>query len=100
MDLLPTGDPIDAERALDLVNAVVAPGELRDRCSSSQTRSHRRRRSPSQPSDTRYTREVDVPIHDALDAERIEVARVINTEDAREGVSAFLKKRPPTWQGR
>ena len=58
-ELLLTGDPIDAERALalGLINAVVAPGELQDKVFELQAGSHRRRRSPSQPSRRRCTRE-------------------------------------------
>jgi enoyl-CoA hydratase/carnithine racemase len=35
-----------------------------------------------------------------LRLEREEFARVLGSEDAREGFSAFLEKRPPTWRGR
>jgi enoyl-CoA hydratase/carnithine racemase len=42
---------------------------------------------------------IDLPIHEALDAERVEFTRVFDTQDGREGLSAFLRKRPPTWQG-
>ncbi len=39
-------------------------------------------------------------LHAALLDERRAFAALLQTEDAREGVSAFLEKRRPTWQGR
>jgi enoyl-CoA hydratase len=41
----------------------------------------------------------DLPLHDALDIERGEFTRVFNSDDAREGVTAFLEKRKPSWSG-
>ena len=34
------------------------------------------------------------------DVETIYLQKLLNTEDAREGVAALLEKRPPSWQGR
>ena len=102
MELLLTGDPIDAERALalGLVNMVVQPGELQDKVFELANRIS----SQAPLAVAAIKRAVhtgsDVPIHDALDAERGEFTRVFDTEDAREGVTAFLEKRPPVWQGR
>jgi enoyl-CoA hydratase len=39
-------------------------------------------------------------LEDGLRREREEFDRVLGSEDAREGLSAFLEKRPPTWRGR
>jgi enoyl-CoA hydratase/3-hydroxyacyl-CoA dehydrogenase len=35
-----------------------------------------------------------------IDAEKAGFAAVFASDDAREGISAFLGKRQPTWQGR
>jgi enoyl-CoA hydratase len=102
MELLLTGDAIDAERALalGLVNAVVAPGELQGKVFELADRI-----ASQAPLAVAAIRQavhagIDVPIDDALDAESVEFTHVFDTQDAREGVSAFLEKRQPTWQGR
>ena len=102
MELLLTGDPIDAERALalGLVNAVVAPGELQDKVFELADRVASQAPLAVAAIKRAVHAGIDVPILDALDAERVEFTRVFDTQDAREGVSAFLEKRPPTWQGR
>ena len=102
MELLLTGDPIDAERALalGLVNAVVAPGELQDKVFELAGRIASQAPLAVAAMKQAVQTGIDVPIHDGLDAERVEFTRVFDTQDAREGVSAFLEKRPPTWQGR
>ena len=103
MELLLTGDPIDAERALalGLVNAVVQPGELQDKVLELANRIASQ--APLAVAAIKRATHAgidDVPIHAALAAERGEFTRVFDTEDAREGVAAFLEKRPPTWQRR
>ena len=102
MELLLTGDPIDAERALalGLVNAVVAPGELQDKVFELAARVASQAPLAVAAIKQAVHTGIDVPILDALDAERVEFTRVFGTQDARQGVSAFLEKRPPTWQGR
>jgi enoyl-CoA hydratase/carnithine racemase len=102
MELLLTGDPIDAERALalGLVNAVVQPGELQDTVLELGNRIASQAPLAVAAIKRAVNMGIDVPIHNALEVERGAVARVFDTEDAREGVTAFLEKRPPTWQGR
>ncbi len=39
-------------------------------------------------------------IDDALELEALEFGSLVNTEDIKEGTSAFLEKRKPTWKGR
>ena len=102
MELLLTGEPIDAERALalGLVNAVVAPEELQDK--AFELAEKIASKAPLAVAAIRRAVHTgtDIPIDDALKAERIEFTRVFDTQDAREGVSAFLEKRPAAWQGR
>ena len=100
-ELLLTGEPIDAERALalGLVNAVVAPDELQDKVFELADKIASKAPLAVAAIRRAVHTGIDVPIDDALDAERIEFTRVFDTEDGREGVSAFLEKRPPTWQG-
>jgi enoyl-CoA hydratase len=39
-------------------------------------------------------------IDDALELEALEFGTLVNTEDIKEGTSAFLEKRKPAWKGR
>ena len=41
-----------------------------------------------------------LPISDALKAERGEFVALFATEDAQEGISAFMQKRTAEWKGR
>ncbi|GAC1660009.1 MAG: hypothetical protein NVS4B13_06890 [Candidatus Elarobacter sp.] len=45
-------------------------------------------------------RAFEEPLHTALLEERRAFSALLLSEDAREGVAAFLGKRKPTWQGR
>ena len=102
MELLLTGDAIDAERALalGLINAVAAPGELQDKVFELAGRIASQAPLAVAAIKQAVHTGIDIPIHDGLDAERVGFTRVFDTQDGREGVSAFLEKRPPTWQGR
>ncbi len=101
LEMLLTGAPISAERALalGLINRVVPEGELDDAvarltgtiASMSPTAIRLGKRAfydllELDEADA-YDRAVEVMTADAL------------RHDAREGIAAFLEKRPPTWAG-
>jgi enoyl-CoA hydratase len=45
-------------------------------------------------------RQQDMPLADALDYLRAQLALALSTEDIVEGVTAFFEKREPVWKGR
>jgi enoyl-CoA hydratase/carnithine racemase len=47
-----------------------------------------------------YHKMQDLALEPALRYLEGELARVLGTDDAAEGLSAFLQKRPPVWKGR
>ena len=46
------------------------------------------------------SRQMDMPLTEALDYLRSQLTIELSTEDAIEGVTAFFEKREPTWKGR
>ena len=81
MEMLLTGEPIPAERAytLGMVSRLVRPREAFDAAMEIAQRI---------AAAGRLARSVE------------EFAALLDTEDIKEGVRAFIEKRPPNWQGR
>ena len=102
MEMVLTGDMIDAAEAekLGLVNKVVADDQL-----VAETLRLAEKLVSKSPTALRIGKEglkrlQDVPYHQGLDSMDDLFATLCATEDAEEGVRAFLEKRPPNWKGR
>jgi enoyl-CoA hydratase len=102
MELTLTGDPIDAERAhhFGLVNVLCEPGEALDRA-----RELAMRIQANAPVAVRESRRVvyeamnqDEETGWSLSAKAMAVA--MSSEDMKEGLTAFIEKRPPNWAGK
>lgn len=102
MLMLLTGDAVDAAEALrmGLVSKVVEPDEL-----DAAAMGIARRIAANAPLALRAVKRlvrqgVELPLAQALDAERMAWGLLRDTEDRREGRQAFAEKRPPRYRGR
>jgi enoyl-CoA hydratase/carnithine racemase len=101
LELLLTGDTIDAKRAYEvgLVNAVVAPDqvlptalELAERIAAN---------GPLALQVTKELARLAVTDMAKWQSRLTEVQPVVfQSEDAKEGATAFVEKRPPVWKGK
>jgi enoyl-CoA hydratase/3-hydroxyacyl-CoA dehydrogenase len=93
------GDPILADEAYahGLVNAVVDDHELLD-----VALNWARRAAGQAPLAVQKIKQVSdvADLTDGIEAEKEAFAEIFATEDAKEGISAFLGKRDPRWQGK
>jgi enoyl-CoA hydratase/3-hydroxyacyl-CoA dehydrogenase len=93
------GDAIGAEEAyvFGLVNRVVVDHELLDTALA-----WARRLAGQAPLAVGAIKEVSAgaELDEGIEAEKAAFARVFASEDAREGIGAFLGKRQPAWRGR
>jgi len=102
LEMIMTGDPIDAERAYQfgLVNDLCEPGQTMERAHALAARI-----VANAPLAVRKSREISLTAVDADDEvgwrlsgeSMIELSK---TEDFWEGPKAFIEKRDPVWQGR
>ena len=101
-EFLFTGEFVDAQRALDLmlVNYVVAPDDV-----VPQAEEMARKITANAPLALAAIKEASIKGSEMGLKERVAFAQakrdeVLNTEDAKEGVTAFAEKRAPVWTGR
>jgi enoyl-CoA hydratase/3-hydroxyacyl-CoA dehydrogenase len=98
LELNLVGDPIDAGEAyeLGLVHRVVPDHELLDTALS-----WGRKLAGQAPLAVEQIKQVSAAgdLQDGLEAEKQAFATVFASEDAREGISAFLEKRSPRFRG-
>ena len=101
MGMLLTGDPIDARTALawGLVNRVVPATELDAAALELADRVGAASRSTIASGKRAVADTVDLPLPDAYAIASETMCRDAGSPEAREGIDAFLGKRPPVWPG-
>jgi enoyl-CoA hydratase len=89
----------DAE-AIGIVNRVVTPDELDGAVAEwAQALAAKSPLIVKLGKDALYAQQ-DMAFGDALEFQRAQLAIALSTQDAREGVAAFMERREPTWTGR
>ncbi len=102
LQMLLTGDAIDARTAADwgLVNHVVPAAELRASTLALAARIGQASSQTVAMGKQAFYRQIDMAQSDAYAFTRQVMTGNALTEDAQEGIRAFLGKRPPHWRGR
>jgi enoyl-CoA hydratase/carnithine racemase len=102
MELALTGDPITAERGyeLGLVNRLADPGGAVDAALELAAAIARNGPLALQASKEILERQLEWPAHEFWERQEEISGPVFDSEDAREGATAFSEKREPAWKGR
>ena len=101
-EMIFTGDMIDARRALEigLCNAVLPRDQLIPRCREMATRIATRGPLAVARAKRLVERGYDMPLRAANRQEAESFALLFDTDDRREGMQAFVEKRPPKFTGK
>lgn len=101
LELLLTGDLINAEEAerIGLVNRVVPREKLEETAMELANKLASKSPIALQMGKQNFYTIADVEYKKALDHTEEMIAILSSTEDAKEGMSAFLEKRTPQWKG-
>lgn len=99
MEMLLTGESIDARTALEwgLVNRVVAPSDLRDAVLWLARRITESSRSVVALGKRAFYEQIERVERDAYAYTKEVMTENAQRDEAQEGISAFLEKRPPRW---
>lgn len=103
LEMLMTGEPISAERAYEIgmINAVFPSGEFAERCDQWLAKIDRHSPSSLWFLKRAYRLASNEELEKKLAAtERFYLEELMKTEDANEGLRAFMAKRRPAWKGR
>jgi enoyl-CoA hydratase/carnithine racemase len=102
MEMLLTGEMIDAQRAYEigLVNRVVPPDELDAAVVGLATLVGSKSSHAISSGKQVFYRQLDMGLSDAYQIAGHAIACDFFSDDGREGVDAFLAKRPARWKGR
>jgi enoyl-CoA hydratase/carnithine racemase len=100
MEMLLTGEMIDARRALEwgLVNRVVPAGELDAAVLELATQISAKPRSTIAEGKRAFYEQLEMGLERAYELAGHVIAASFAHEEGREGVNAFIEKRPPNWQ--
>jgi enoyl-CoA hydratase len=101
-ELLLLGERLSAQEALaaGLVNRVVSDGEFDAAVADWAGKLAAKSPVIMRLGKEAMRRQLDMPLDDALEYLRAQLALALSTEDVVEGVSAFFEKREPEWKGR
>jgi len=102
LEMLLSGDMIDAKEAecLGLVNKVVPPEKLEEETLDFAQKLISKSPLVLQMGKHFYYQMIDLPFQQKFALHQEVMARLCTTEDAREGVKAFIDKRKPQWKGK
>jgi enoyl-CoA hydratase/carnithine racemase len=102
LELLLTGDPFSPARALEigLINAIVPHKELLPAARELAGRITRHSPLAIRSIITAVTRGLNMPIGEGLLVESEQFAGLVPTHDLREGLMAWIERRPPRYAGR
>jgi enoyl-CoA hydratase/carnithine racemase len=102
LEMLLSGDMIDAKEAerLGLVNKVVPADKLEEETFVFAQKLITKSPLAIQIGKDFYYQMIDMPFHQRFVLNREVMTRLCTTEDALEGIDAFIEKRQPTWKGK
>jgi len=102
MEMLLTGEPVSASRALDigLVNRVVAAGTERDAAIELARKVALKSDHTVKLGKTAFYRQAEMSLADAYRYAAEIMTENMMARDAEEGIGAFIEKREPKWQDR